>query len=238
MTSFEIAVACAVVAFGACAQGSFGFGLGLIAAPVLALIDDELVPGPLLMVALALTILVAFRERAVLDVRAVRWALIGRVPGTVLGTLSVVALPERGLIILFAVLVLAGVALSALGWSIEPTSPALFSAGAASGFMGSVTSIGGPPMALVYQRRSGSELRSSLALFFTFGTALSILLLSIAGEIHLRDVGRAVVLVPPMLVGYAASRYVSRWLDRGRTRAALLAVSAAASVTLLVVELT
>ena len=238
MTAVELAIACAAVAIGACAQGSFGFGLGLVAAPVLALTDDEFVPGPLLIVALVLTVLVAVRERADLDWRGVRWAIAGRVPGTVLGTIAVVVLPERGLVILFAVLVLVGVILSAVGWNVAPTSPALFSAGAASGFMGSVTSIGGPPMALVYQRRTGSELRSSLALFFTFGTALSVLLLSIAGEIHADDVGRAAVLAPAMLVGYAVSGYVSGWLDRGRTRTGLLVFSAATSVALLVVELT
>ena len=238
MTPFEIAVAAVAVAVGACAQGSFGFGLGLVAAPVLALTDDTFVPGPLLIVALLLTILVAVRERAGLDWRSVRWALVGRIPGTLLGTIAVVVLPERGLVVLFAALVLAGVGLSVIGWEITPTSPALFSAGAASGFMGSVTSIGGPPMALVYQRSSGQELRSSLALFFTFGTALSILFLTIAGEIGGDDVGRAALLAPPMLVGFAASHVVSKWLDRGRTRAGLLVFSAAASVILLIVELT
>ena len=44
--------------------------------------------------------------------------------------------------------------------------------------MGSITSIGGPPMALVYQHRTGPELRATLALFFVFGSSLSILLLT------------------------------------------------------------
>lgn len=236
MTPVEWAVAAIAIAVGACAQGTVGFGLGLVAAPVLAITNDEFVPGPLLLVALLLTILVAARERGRLDWRGLRWALVGRVPGTVLGTVAVVVLPERGLIVLFAVLVLAGVTLSAAGWKVEPTSPTLFSAGAASGFMGSITSIGGPPMALVYQHRSGSELRATLSLFFVFGTTLSIVLLAIAGEIHRADIGRAALLAPAMLVGYLASRWLARVLDRGYLRTALLAFSASASVALLVLE--
>ncbi len=236
MTGFESTVVVAAVLLGSCAQGSFGFGLGLMAAPVLALVDERLVPGPLLLVACTLTALVALRERGNLDWRGIRWAVAGRVPGSVLGAMAVVALPERGLIVLFAVLVLSGVALSIAGWVVEPTAGALFSAGAASGFMGSVTSIGGPPMALVYQRRSGRELRSSLALFFLFGSLLSIGLLAGAGEIDTADLGRAAWLIPPMLAGYLLSRWVAAWLDRGRVRAGILLFSAAASVVLLVIQ--
>lgn len=238
MTAIQLTIAFVAVAVGACAQGAVGFGLGLVAAPVLALIDDDFVPGPLLVVALLLTLLVALREWGGLDWRGVRWAMIGRIPGSIGGTIAVVLLPERGLIILFAVLVLAGVGLSVVGWKVQPTSNTLFTAGAASGFMGSVTSIGGPPMALVYQRRSGQELRSTLAVFFVFGSSLSILLLIVAGEFHGADLRRAGMLAPAMLVGYAASRILNRWLDRGYTRPALLTFSALASVALLVINIT
>ena len=230
-------VAALFVALGACAQSSVGFGLGLIAAPVLALVDDDFVPGPLLIVALVLTTLVALRERGRLDWHGVKWAVFGRIPGSIVGVIAVVLLPERGLIVLFAVLVIVAVLLSAFGWRLTPTTPALFTAGAASGLMGSVTSIGGPPMALVYQNRSGPELRSTLALFFVFGSALSITLLAIAGEVHRSDIGRAAVLAPAMLVGYGASRYVSHVLDHGYVRPVVLWFSALASVALLVTEL-
>lgn len=238
MTGLDMTIAVAAVVIGACAQGSFGFGLGLIAAPVLALTDERFVPGPLLIVALVLTVLVAAREWRLFYWHEVKWAVAGRVPGSVLGTLAVVVLPERWLIVLFAVLVLIGVLLSAAGWHLQLSPVTLSSAGVASGFMGSITSIGGPPMALLYQRHTGSELRAALSVFFLFGTALSVTLLAAAGEIRGDDVGRAGILVPAMLVGYVASRFVSQWLDRSYIRPAILAFSAAASLTLLIVELT
>ncbi|HRB01896.1 MAG TPA: hypothetical protein PLP26_00940, partial [Ilumatobacteraceae bacterium] len=70
MTLIDFVLACVIVVVGACVQGSLGFGLGLIGAPVLALLDPDLVPVPLLMLALLLTIAVSFRERAMLDWRA------------------------------------------------------------------------------------------------------------------------------------------------------------------------
>ena len=226
MTTFEWAIALVAVFVGACAQGAIGFGLGMLAAPVLAIMDGDFVPAPLLMVAMVLTILVAIPRAGGLDWFGLRWAIVGRIPGSIAGTIAVVLLPERGLIVLFAVLVLVGVAVSAAGWSVEPTSGTLLSAGAASGLMGSVTSIGGPPMALVYQRRSGPELRATLAAFFVFGSTLSITLLAIAGELHRADIGRAALLMPAMLLGYLASRVLSSVLDRGFVRPVLLGFSA------------
>ncbi len=237
MNTAEWAVALVVVATGAMAQGALGFGLGLLAAPVLALLDAELVPGPLLIVALVLTVLVARGERGKLDVRGVGWAVAGRVPGSVVGAIAVVTLATDVLVVVFALSVLAGVALSVVGWDVRPTPVTLVTAGAASGVMGSITSIGGPPMALVYQHRSGPELRSTLALFFVFGSALSIVLLTVAGEIDSSDLRRAAAFMPAMLVGFAASRRLGHLLDRGFMRPAILWFSAIASVMVLVVEL-
>lgn len=238
MTPLEWALALGTVTAAACAQGTLGFGLGLLAAPVLALVDERFVPGPLLIVALVLTVMVAVRERGQLDLRGIKWALIGRVPGSIVGVIAVVTLPTDVLLVVFAVLVLTAVVLSIVGWDIRPEPGTLFAAGATSGLMGSVTSIGGPPMALVYQHRSGQELRATLALYFVFGSALSIVLLSIAGEIGRADLGRAAVLLPPVFAGYFASRHAGRWLDRGLMRPAVLGFSAAAAILLLVVELT
>ncbi len=237
MSTLQWSIALAAVFVGSCAQGSFGFGLGVTAAPVLAIINGDFIPGSLLMVATLLTALVAFRERSALAWRPVGWAMVGRVPGSLLGTWAVVVLPERDLILLFGVLVLLGVGLSLAGWSVEPHRRALLSAGAASGFMGSITSIGGPPMALLYQHRSGRELRSSLSLFFLFGSTVSVTLLAVSGELHHADVTRALALVPAMLAGFVASHWATRWLDGGRMRPWLLGFSASTALILLITEI-
>ncbi len=237
MTLFDFVLACAAVVVGACVQGTLGFGLGLIGAPVLALLDPDLVPVPLLMLSLLLTVGVSFRERAMLDWRALKWAFLGRVPGSILGTAAIVWLPEQWMLVLFCVLILTGVVLSAAGWRVSPSGPVLFGAGAMSGFMGSLTSVGGPPMALVYQRHSGAQMRAALALFFTFGALLSLTLLGVAGEVHAADFRRALTLLPAMLLGFALSRWASRWLDRGYTRPAILTFSGLVAVGLLVVTL-
>lgn len=237
MTVLEIAVVTLAVAAGACVQTAVGFGLGLLAAPVLALYDAELVPGPLLFVMVPLTVLVARRERGSLDFRGIRWALVGRIPGTVAGSIAVAVLPAGPLTVLFASLVLLAVALSLSGWHLRPTTATLVTAGAASGFMGTATSIGGPPMALVYQRRSGPELRATLAAYFVVGAAFSLAMLAVVGEFGWAELRLGLVLFPGMLLGYFASGTLARVLDRGYTRAAVLTFATASSMVLLLREL-
>jgi uncharacterized protein len=227
------------VACGACLQGSigFGFGLGLLATPIVALVDPSMVPGPLVLVAGLLTLLVLARDREQVDLGGVGWALAGRVPGTVLGAFAVAALPERPLLITLGVLILLGVALSVAGWVVARTAKILVLAGALSGVMATAASIGGPPIALAYQDTSGPALRGTLSAFFLFGSVLSVLSLTAFGQFGARQLVVALLLVPFMLVGAALSSLAARHLDPARTRAVVLSVSALSAVALLVREL-
>lgn len=237
MSLLELAAATLIVAVGAAIQGVMGFGLGLIGAPLLALFEPDLVPGPLLFSVLPLTILVAMRERGALDFRGVRWALVGRVPGTVAGSLAVAALPNGPLAIMLGVIVIVAVVMSVKGWHVRPTTATLVTAGATSGFMGTATSIGGPPMAIVYQRHTGPQLRASLALYFVLGGVFSLLMLTVAGEFRGAELRAGLVLLPGVLLGFAASARLARVLDRGHTRSAVLGFSAAAATALILTEL-
>ena len=78
--SGELAIIACAVFCGACLQGSLGFGLGLLAAPVLVLVEPRLVPGPLVCMSLVMAILVAARERSSLDFGGIRWARLSLVP--------------------------------------------------------------------------------------------------------------------------------------------------------------
>jgi uncharacterized membrane protein YfcA len=234
LTGAELAIAIIAVVAGACLQGSLGFGLGLVAAPVLVILDSRLVPGVILGIGVPLTYLMAWRERRSLDVRGVSWAIVGRMVGTVFGTLAVVMLAERALALFFAFSLLTAVMLSIIGLSITPTPRTLLAAGVGSGFMGTATSVGGPPMALLLQREEGAALRASLAAFMAFGATFSLVALVSAGQFSRIDAVTAVVLAVPALAGFALSRWTNRILDRGYTRTVVLVFATASAVSILI----
>jgi uncharacterized membrane protein YfcA len=201
------------------------------------LIDTRLVPGPLLFSSIALTVLTAHRERRSIDFHGLKWALSGRVVGTMVGISTLLIVSRNRIAMVLGVVVLLAVAMSASGLHLRPVRWTLFTAGALSGFTGTTVAIGGPPIALVYQNEPGSRLRGTLAGFFVVGASLSIVMLALVGRFGIPELLSAVALVPGILVGFLVSGHGARLLDRGYTRAGVLVVSAAAGLAVILKQL-
>lgn len=227
-------VAGAAVLVGASVQGSVGIGLGLLAAPVFALADPTLVPGTILLLTSVMPMLTAWRERHDVDWRGLGFALVGRLPGTAVGVYIVATQPPSTTAVVVAVVVLGAVALSVTAWDARPTPRALLTAGLISGVGGTATSVGGPPVALLYQRSPGGTLRATMGMYFLIGNLASVLALAAAGEVAVRDGTRALVLLPFLLAGFLLSGPLRRHVDGSRLRVAVLSVSAGSAVLLLV----
>jgi uncharacterized membrane protein YfcA len=230
---WQYVLAILVVAVGAMIQGSLGFGLGLVSAPALALIDATFIPGPLLLVGVAVTLTVFLREHGAVGWKGMKWAIFGRVIGTIAGGWAVVAFSKDAVIVLVAVLVLAGVLMTSIGWKIKTNRITLSTAGLVSGVMGTLTSVGGPPMALVYQRETAQKLRATLAGFFLVGATFSLLTLAVSGGMSEHDFVLGALMLPGYVIGMIANRWASKFLDKGYSRVAVLSFSALSSIVLL-----
>lgn len=237
MTPIDWVLVTAVMCIGAAVQGGVGFGMNLIAAPILLLIDSRLVPGPAVLAAGVLTLLMAVRDHRGLALGDVKWAFVGRIPGTALAIAVLVAVTGSALSITLAAIVLVAVALTASGAKLRVQPSSLLVAGAASGFMGTISSIGGPPMAVLYAGEEGVRLRGTLAGFFFLGTFVSIGALVIAGKFGVTEIRLAAGLVPGIGLGFAWSHRLATRLDAGHTRTAVLVVAAVAAVSVVVTEL-
>jgi uncharacterized membrane protein YfcA len=233
----ELGAAAFVVTVGALVQGTVGFGLALVAAPFLVLIEPRLVPGPLILAGLLLTFLIGHRERHAIDYSGMRWGLTGRLPGTAVGALTLAAIPASEMALALGALVLLAVAMSASALSLSPTRGTLLGAGVLSGFMGTIASIGGPPMALLYQHASGPRIRGTLSGYFVAGALMSLVALALVGRFGAEEIRAGLALLPGILLGFAFSRRTAPLLDGGQTRPAVLAVSAAAALSLILHEL-
>lgn len=231
-----LVIAVAVVLASAL-QASIGFGMGMLAAPVVAIVDPGLLPGTLIVLAVLVTILVVVTERQHVDLSGTGWALVGRVPGTLAGALLVAVLPERGLALLLAGVVLLGVVLNTAGWRPQPVRANVVVAGATSGLLGTATSIGGPPMALVWQGKHGANLRSSMSTFFLVGSTLSFASLAATGSVDRRTLLVAAALLPAPLLGWGLSLLLNRALSPARLRRTAIAVSVFGAVVLIVDQL-
>jgi len=229
----EAIIACAVAFIGASLQGTIGFGLGLISVPLLVLIDPVFVPGPILLAALVLNLLMFTREKHSIDPMGFKWAIFGRAIGAVLGASLLSVFPQKSLSLLFGSMVLLAVLLNITGLEFRVTPKNLFGAGSLSGFMSTTSSIGGVPMALIYQKHPGARLRATLSIVFIFGTLLSIGSLVVIKHFGLREIVAASVLIPGILLSFTVSNRTSKIVDKGYVRPAVLIASSISSVAVL-----
>lgn len=227
-----LAAALSLVAAGAI-QGSTGFGFNMLAAPVLAVLHPAFVPAPMLLVALVISLGGALRERRAVDASGLGFALTGRVIAAAAAVACLGLLSPESFDKLFGGLVLLAVLLSVAGVRVEPSPRNLFLAGGLSGFMGTLTSIGAPPMAMVYQHARGVAMRATLNAFFVAGAAISLGALGWAGRIGRTDLVLAAAMLPAAGLGFLLSGWGRRLVDGGYVRVVVLTVSTLSALALI-----
>jgi len=229
-----IAIAGVFVALGGFVQSGVGLGLGLIGAPVVTLLAPALMPGSMLVATAALPLLILARDALHTDWRGVSWALAGRVAGTAGGIWVLAVMSLRALGIVVGAMVLAVVALSIRAAVVPRTRAALVTAGVISGVAGTATSISGPPVALLYKDESGPRVRATLSAYFIVGNSIALAALALSSHLPARDVVVGLVFVWCAAAGFAVAAGLRRFLDAGRTRAAVLAAAAGSALALIV----
>ena len=234
MSPGEILTVVLTVLFGATLQGSVGFGMGLLASPILILIDPWFVPGPILLSTTVLTVLLVYRERTAIDFHGIQWAMVGRLFGTVLASAILLVVSADQLVLLIGVFILSAVGMSLSGFRFDPIRPVLVVAGMLSGLLGTVASGGGPPMALVYQQAAGARIRSTMSGFFLLGTILSLGALWYVGRFDAYEIQLTLVMLPSVVTGFVLSKWTAVYVDRGYVRPAVLSVAAGAGLLVII----
>lgn len=214
-----------VLIIGACLQGLIGFGLGLFSAPILFLFAPQLVPAPMILNGLAITLVLLATHRKYINKRAASFSLVGGSVGVFLATavISMVNLAQYQ--ILFGITIVVAVLLSAAGFIPQVSNLSSSIAGTLSGFMGTLTSAGGAPMGLLYQATDEAAIKANLSLFFVYINALSIVALSIAGLVNQQDLLLFIISVPAVGLGWLLSIILQRYLNINFIRPLILFIA-------------
>lgn len=219
---------------GTITQGTIGFGLGTIATPIIALIRPELVPTLILLLALCISSYTLARTYHETSWRVVGISSLARIPGSLVGAWAIASLSPNGLSIFIGCAVLFAMTLSSLGWSPRPTTLNTLIAGVASGILGTSTSIGGPPMALIMKRFDPDRTRGTLAGTFVLGTLVSLIILASSGQISSTQMGAAAAYLPLVIVGLIAANHLNQFIDRNLLNRIVLIVAISAALMLIV----
>jgi uncharacterized membrane protein YfcA len=230
------------LAAGAALQAAVGFGAGLLAAPLLALLLDPvdvvwllllsaLVLGPLILLEPGGRGRVAWRDTA--------WLVVWAVPAMPLGAVVVHALGTEPMQILVGLVVLAFLAAQLLRPPARATAGGRALAGVGAGFMTTATSLNGPPLVLWMRRRydDPATFRATVTAVFLAVDAIGLVTLLVAGTPGL-TAGELAAGLLGTAAGWALGRGLFTRLRPEQHRAAVSLVLVAAALTSLVAGLT
>ncbi|MBP5981957.1 MAG: sulfite exporter TauE/SafE family protein [Halomonas sp.] len=223
----------AVLALGAFVQRATGFGLAVVGAPLLLMLEPRLVPVVLVLFGLTISLLMVRHYRHEISFDAIGVALIGRLPGNALGVWLLLAAPMVILEKLIAAIVLFAVLVTLCWFKLPVNRITLLLAGVLSGIFGTVAAIGGPPMVLLMHGFPPDRMRGSLAAFFIVTSLLTLATLALAQQVHLWHFKVALTLLPAVLLGNLIADRIAHRLDRRLLQYASLTLCTAAAIGLL-----
>lgn len=223
---------CAVV-IAALVQTSTGMGFAMIAAPLLALVSIDFVPGPMLFINLFLSLFMLGDGRSHVVRREIATLAPAILIGTLIGAAILSRAPSDRLAILFAVLILFAVAISIFARALPFTTRNLSICGVLVGVMGSTSGIPGAPLVIMYQNEPLEKTRPSMALVFTFSYITSLCALAWVGAFNGRLALDGLMLLPGLLIGYSLGRWCRRYMTQAVGRILMLSIASVGAVLLI-----
>lgn len=231
VSSIELILANLVLFLGALLQGVAGYGVGTLSAPLVFLINPLFLPGPLIANATILNLLMLLRNIVHMRFAEVRFATQGALLGIVLAGLVLLKLGAEEFKLVFGLLILFAVSLSVLGVRPVNTRRNNMIAGSVSGFMGTITGAGGPPVALLYQNESPARIRGNLSAFFLITSNISLLALVPVGLLGWLQLKLAFMLLPGLFIGFWLSKPLAKRIPVKAIRPVVLTIAAIAGLS-------
>lgn len=223
----------AVLMLGAFVQRATGFGLAIVGAPLLLMLEPRLVPVILVLFGFTVSLLMVRHYWKDVRLGAIGMALVGRLPGNALGIWLLLAAPMLLLEKLIAIIVLFAVLVTLCRFQLPVNRITMFGAGVLSGIFGTVAAIGGPPMVLLMHGLPADRVRGNLAAFFILTSLLTLITLALANQIQLWHFQIALTFLPAVLIGNALADTIAHRLDRRLLQGASLALCTLAALALL-----
>lgn len=231
--TLNLALLAMVIFSGAMLQSFTGFGFALIVAPIAALIAPWLLPGPVIALTLLVTLSYTVQTRHLIDWHDFGFIMLGRLPLSIAAGLWIASVDPAWISLIFGLFLLASVLVTWRSVQLRPTPLVLTIAGGLSGFFGTLTSVGAPPLAIAYQNRRGPELRATLGANIILGSLVSLFALAVGRQLEWPSlVIQTGAALPFLLLGSAVGSRLVRFISPEAFRQLVL-VTCATSAALL-----
>lgn len=229
-----MAICFAAALVGTVLQRLAGQGFGMLAAPVFAMAAPAYLPSTILLLGIAVGMSSAAFDLGAVNRRDLAPGFVGRALGAFIAAAIAARLAGQTEVFaaVVACVVYAGIVLSVIGVKVAIAPLPLALAGTAGGIMGTLTAVGAPPMALLYQHVEQKRSAATQNVFFGFGMGVSILALWLHGLVAAHHVALALFLLPAVPIGIVVSQPLARRVARRSIRPVALGLAGCAATLL------
>ena len=203
------------VFIGAITQSAIGIGFG-IPGCVILLFDASLIPTSIVLMGTFVAFSNAFLSFKQIIKKDLIYSLTGRVVGTLIAApIIMITVGTKYFMFIFGFMLLFIIPLSFFKWNIQASIKNVSIAGLFSGFLGTLTGVGGPPMGIVYQNSNSSRVVPTLNMFFGFGALFSVIVLWNIGLLNMIIAIKCLLLSPSVAIGIMLGRqkFVKDFVD-------------------------
>lgn len=202
-----------------------GISVGIIIAPFLALISYTIIPAPIIIASLSLTLPMAWKYRKFVDLKSVAIVSIGSNIGIFIALFCMPFIVAVNLNLIFGFFTLLAVGISVSMPSISPKGKLAFIAGVVSGVLGSLASVGGQILSLLYQNEKLNTIKASLSLIYVIWSIVLLISFYYSDNLSISQLWLSLCLMPGFIIGFFVSPFFASRFHPKYAKTVILSLS-------------
>jgi len=183
-------------------QMATGVSVGIIIVPFLAMISYSLLPVPVVLASLTLTVMMAYQGREHIDTHNMPQIGFGMLLGMFVAVYILKNIELEYLGLLFGTLILISVIISIKVKTFKLDSKVNYTGGFMAGLIGTLALSGGQILALLFQNHPLSSIKASLAFLYTLFSLALLLVFYMVGEFSYADFISGLYMMPGFVIGF------------------------------------
>lgn len=214
-------------------QMATGVSVGMIIVPFLAMISYTLVPVPIVLASLALTIMMAYKGREHIDVENIYHVSFGMLAGIFVAIFLFSQIHFEYLGLVFGMLILFSVFISIKIKSFRLSKKMNFAGGLIAGTMGAMAAVGGQVLALLFQNHPLESIKSTLAALYTLFSLVMLFIFYLFGQFSNDQMVSGLYMMPGFIIGYLIAPKFTKYFDPKYSKVAVLGMAIVGSLLLI-----
>lgn len=230
---YSFLLANGIIILGSIFQMISGVSVGIIISPFLAIISYTLIPAPVMMASLTLTIMMTIKYRKFIDFKSSYILSFAVSLGVIVAILILKVIDTSNLNLLFGILTLFAVFISIKIKNIHLRGKLAFLTAFTSGVMGSLAAVGGQLLSLLYQNHNLRTIKASLSFIYTIFSSFMLIAFYYSDNLHFEQIVYGFYMMPGFIIGFLVSPFFVSKFNPKYIKATILYLASFGGITLI-----